>query len=198
MKYRKLQIAFSALCGIVCLLLIELWVRSYWRYESVYCFFNNSQGIWLQSLDGTATLRFMGYRGPPRKLQRGWGAGSHQPVPEVTPRYLYGCTSGFFVDRYPDGIWVGAPHWFLAVMSTGVAAASWIHWKNRFSLRTLLAATTLLALILGTHHRHNPLAVFADCYATLRIAFRFGLRDCLPAADRVVGAELSLPGCVLW
>ena len=28
MKYRKLRIAFSAVCGIVCLLLIALWVRN--------------------------------------------------------------------------------------------------------------------------------------------------------------------------
>src|SRR5687768_601998 len=30
---RKLRIAFSIVCGIVCLLLIALWVRSYWRLE---------------------------------------------------------------------------------------------------------------------------------------------------------------------
>jgi hypothetical protein len=30
MKYRKLRIAWSVGCGIVCLLLIALWVRSYW------------------------------------------------------------------------------------------------------------------------------------------------------------------------
>jgi hypothetical protein len=29
MKYRKLRIAFSAGCGMLCLLLIALWVRSY-------------------------------------------------------------------------------------------------------------------------------------------------------------------------
>src|SRR5688572_14017793 len=34
MKYRKLQIAFSAVCGVLCLLLVVLWVRSYW-YQDV-------------------------------------------------------------------------------------------------------------------------------------------------------------------
>jgi hypothetical protein len=29
MKHRKLRIAFSAVCGMLCLLLIFLWVRSY-------------------------------------------------------------------------------------------------------------------------------------------------------------------------
>ena len=32
MKYCKLRIAFSAVCGIICLLLIVLWVRSYGRH----------------------------------------------------------------------------------------------------------------------------------------------------------------------
>jgi hypothetical protein len=27
MKFRKLRIAFSAVCGVLCLLLIALWVR---------------------------------------------------------------------------------------------------------------------------------------------------------------------------
>ncbi len=34
-KYRKLRIAFSATCGIICLLLIALWVRSYYRVDSL-------------------------------------------------------------------------------------------------------------------------------------------------------------------
>ena len=33
MKYRKLRIAFSAACLIACVLLIVLWVRSYWRFD---------------------------------------------------------------------------------------------------------------------------------------------------------------------
>ena len=35
MKYRKLRIAFSAVCGIICLLLIALWVRSYYTIDVV-------------------------------------------------------------------------------------------------------------------------------------------------------------------
>ena len=35
MKFRKLRIAFSATCLIACVLLIVLWVRSYWWVEEV-------------------------------------------------------------------------------------------------------------------------------------------------------------------
>jgi hypothetical protein len=31
--FRKLRIAFSVVCGIVCLLLLALWVRSYWSFD---------------------------------------------------------------------------------------------------------------------------------------------------------------------
>src|SRR3954451_8568493 len=33
MRYRKLRIAWSVVWGIACLLLIVLWVRSYWQVE---------------------------------------------------------------------------------------------------------------------------------------------------------------------
>ena len=31
MRFRKLRIAWSVVCGLVAVLLIVLWVRSYWR-----------------------------------------------------------------------------------------------------------------------------------------------------------------------
>jgi hypothetical protein len=34
MNYRKLQIAWSVGCGVLCLLLILLWLRSYWLFDS--------------------------------------------------------------------------------------------------------------------------------------------------------------------
>jgi hypothetical protein len=43
-------------------------------------------------------------------------------------------------------LWV--PHWFPFVITATVAAAPWIRW--RFSLRTLLIAMTLVAVVLGT------------------------------------------------
>src|SRR6476659_6488605 len=33
MRYRKLRIAWSIACSILCLLLIVLWVRSYWLFD---------------------------------------------------------------------------------------------------------------------------------------------------------------------
>ena len=41
------------------------------------------------------------------------------------------------------------PHWFLAVAAITLAGVPWLRWSARFSLRTLLIATTLVAAVLG-------------------------------------------------
>src|SRR4051794_35271833 len=33
MKFRKLRIAWSAFCGLACILLLVLWLRSYWLFD---------------------------------------------------------------------------------------------------------------------------------------------------------------------
>lgn len=45
---------------------------------------------------------------------------------------------------------VGIPHWFLALLLIGLAYLPWLPWKPlRFSVRTLLIVTTLVAVVLG-------------------------------------------------
>ena len=51
---------------------------------------------------------------------------------------------------YRDGRlrYIKVPQWFLVAMMTAVSFAPWIKWSDRFSLRTLLIATTLVAVLL--------------------------------------------------
>jgi hypothetical protein len=37
MKFRKLRLAWSVFCGIACVLLIALWVRSYFAHDALGC-----------------------------------------------------------------------------------------------------------------------------------------------------------------
>jgi hypothetical protein len=41
------------------------------------------------------------------------------------------------------------PYWFLVIFSIAQTAAPWIRWSSKYSLRTLLIATTLVAVVLG-------------------------------------------------
>jgi hypothetical protein len=56
---------------------------------------------------------------------------------------------GFYFGRKP-GLELGVPFWFIVLISLAITAAPWLrHLSWRFSLRTLLIATTLIALVLG-------------------------------------------------
>jgi len=41
------------------------------------------------------------------------------------------------------------PIWFLVVLTSALATLPWIRWTSRFTLRTLLIVTTLVAVVLG-------------------------------------------------
>ncbi len=55
---------------------------------------------------------------------------------------------GLMVDHTPQSIPYG-PHWIVALVAALVGALPWALKIRRFSLRTLLIATTLVAVVLG-------------------------------------------------
>jgi hypothetical protein len=78
-----------------------------------------------------------------RQLQlaaAGWGALT--PPPKFV---------SFNIRPKKNGWVVWSPHWFLSALAATFAIVPWIHkLRWRFSLRTLLIATTLVAVGLGT------------------------------------------------
>jgi hypothetical protein len=44
---------------------------------------------------------------------------------------------------------VALPYWLLILLGTILGVASWLRWQKRFSLRTLLIATTRVAVLFG-------------------------------------------------
>jgi len=145
MKYRKLRIAWSAVWGIVCLLLVALWVRSYRAYDIVTHvkpgFVINTVGsnggtLYVAHTTLPSNLRFAGpgwqFRsaGPPL----GWRYGS-AVVGEVPSMF-----------EFKNGL-IRLPYFLLIALSAAAVAVSWLPWQ--FSLRTLLIATTLVAVGLG-------------------------------------------------
>jgi hypothetical protein len=150
---RNLQIAFSAACGIVCLLLIVLWMRSYYWYDGAFTSPPNGKSYGLSSFEG----RIDGYVWQTGSwnladLVSGW------TVESVT-REQYGRldmgmgrssdTWGFGGVPHEGGALVMAPHWFLATLAGVFTLAPWIPWSRRFSMRTLLMIITLAAVLLG-------------------------------------------------
>jgi hypothetical protein len=133
---RLLRIAFSASCGVVCLLLIVLWLRSYRQVDTL----DNLYGYRIDVKRGKLVL---GERvQQPSSMPR-------RPMPPLTRAVI----------RLLDSI---APTRVVAVASVPiwlpmmlVVSFSVLPWGStllrlrRFSLRSLIVATTLVAVVLG-------------------------------------------------
>jgi hypothetical protein len=135
MKYRKLRIAWSVAWCVVAVLLCVLWVRSYSDFDSLG---NGKHG--LTSINGWL------YIDETFKIECGddkilwWDSAS--------PHYFLVRRQNAAVGS--SGIGWRLPYWLVLVPCLSICISpSLPWWSARFSLRTLLIATTLLAIVLG-------------------------------------------------
>jgi hypothetical protein len=144
MKYRKLRIAFSALWSILCVLLIALWIRSYWGYDGFSISFSPSHEFTVASGRGQIVLlddrlsdvaRYYEFVRPqleePRKATF---------FPALFRPMTFRSGDRFFS--------VTIEYWLVVAVAALAAGAPLFSY--RFCLRTLLIATTLIGLILGS------------------------------------------------
>jgi hypothetical protein len=146
MKFRKLRIAWSVGWGLVAVLLCALWVRS---YTTVDFFLQNKASpfrITASSHSGRIVIWIGESRGA---LNAAWSSMPIERVKTLSSATLWftvysrKSASGSGIDR----VGVQSPHWFAAMLFITLGSLPWIH--LRYSLRTLLIATTLVALLLG-------------------------------------------------
>jgi hypothetical protein len=135
-----MRIAVTALSLTACLLLLALWVRSTSRYDNIVITVPNFCRAVTWSIDGTLILT-MKYGGT---ASAGWQISMNR-ISARGGEFLY----GFNLQSHPGGWFCTVPHWFALLLSMIFAAVPWIHWSRRYSLRTLLIATTLVAVGLG-------------------------------------------------
>jgi hypothetical protein len=109
MKYRCLQIAFSVTCGIVILVLIMLWARSYWMVDSLASKGSETRYVSFHSRHGQVSF----VTGVP-PIKKPWGLRSSKlknfTTVEVLPTYR--AVFGFGYVRLADGFTVVVPNWF--------------------------------------------------------------------------------------
>ena len=143
MRFCKLRIAFSATCLIACVLLIALWVRSYWWTDFLYGPVSEVRFFESNSYCGRLALSLTS---DPVHLQH-WKVYSHQsgPLDGMFAPWKWELGKSKFSDS-----WVAAfPHWFSVALFGVLSAAPWLRLTRRLSLRTLLIATTPVAVMLG-------------------------------------------------
>ena len=141
MRFRKLRIAWSVGCGIVCLLLIMLWARSYGTWDR--CFRTGKNHGWqFNSMVGHVVLVVAA---PPKKFIPFFI--ESLPTEDRFKGDFDKYVLGFYFGRTPS-VELGVPFWFIVLISLAITAAPWIR-RWQFSLRTLVIAITLLAVVLG-------------------------------------------------
>jgi hypothetical protein len=131
---RYLRIAVTALSVTACVLLIALWVRSY-RWT-----------------DSTMTQpQATSYRGKLIVAEMFVFEFKRPTAISSPPKYRFGIFSSSDVghELSPINPLFTIPYWSFVLVSGALAVAPWIRWSNRFSLRTLLIATTLVAVALA-------------------------------------------------
>jgi hypothetical protein len=138
MRFRKLRIAWSVLLGVLAALLIALWVRSYW-YIDIIEIRKPFPALALGSGLETTMVRI--YREP---IRSGW---SFHTYSTRNQRKNEDAILGFSYELSEYDLSIFMPHWFVASFMGGFAVIGWVSW--RFSLRALLIATTLVAVLLG-------------------------------------------------
>ena len=129
--------------GILAVLLVLLWVRSYWRWDaigvqksgSIYAGFGADLGVLYAGWNPDVST-FM--------TRDRWQSRTYPTDPGRRSLGYF----GFNFTRLPFlGTTVSLPIWFLTLLAAIIATGPYAQW--RFSLRTLLMLTTLVAVGLG-------------------------------------------------
>jgi hypothetical protein len=139
-RFRKLRIAWSVVCLIACVLLIVLWVRSYSYQQSLYAHFPVGGYLQITGCEGVIEIIVNDEKLPPGLRFNDDAFRGRKVLPwsfGFTPRSRFG---GWRID-------CNVPYWFAVALGVACSVVPWL--PSRFKLRTLLIATTLVAVVLG-------------------------------------------------
>jgi len=146
LKY--LRIAVTVLSLTACVLLIALWARSDHSSDRLIGPLPYSHMFQVYTWQGTLHVMVSG---PAYRLDL-WEYYS-SPVPQtdvVDASWWSAAFLGFNFQQAHGVIQISAPMWLPAIVVSAILFALWRnHVRTRFSLRTLLIATTLVAVGLG-------------------------------------------------
>jgi len=140
--FRNLRIACSAFCVAACILFIVLWVRTTYACESMFGPFLGNSSLVVTSRQGGIGIGISWTRYP------NWSYITNPP--ETVPDRKYVTFLGLAYANPPgEGIYLRGPYALAIAAAIILSALPWVHWKARFSLRTLLIAMTAVALLMG-------------------------------------------------
>jgi hypothetical protein len=138
-----LRIAWSVWWGILCVLLIALWVSSYLAEVRLSGRYTASRGFRVYSSRGCIVCYAPNMPFQPSSYPWHLALDSQHWLRESDARIA----SVPKLHYHSQEMWATFPHWFLLGLCGALAITPWV--IQRFSLRTLLIATTLITVVLG-------------------------------------------------
>lgn len=130
----------SLSCFVSCVVLLGIWIRSYWRVDNILIS-SGTRSIFVVSGWGGAVYELTDASGvsPFDFSWRSWPQPSGHPKPSLF--------SFHFQPNFPAQLCL--PFWLLALAMATLGLILQIRGPLRFNLRALLIATTFLAVALG-------------------------------------------------
>ena len=148
MRFRRVRIAVSVFFALVAVALCVLWVRSQDHIDRLTWHYRRPRAIQVGTEPGRIDIKV--FTDAPTIIPATNSHPSRQLwTPFVETMRLYGGVTNWTPEimNDPSGTIIAIPQWLLVTMLGLFASASWL--ITRFSLRALLIATTLLAVLLG-------------------------------------------------
>jgi hypothetical protein len=158
MRFWKLRIAWSVVWGVVTMLLIGLWTPSYSHQIHFLGWTSSARSVSVLSYNGWMQFDTNWHD------TSDWVVKAQLPNWEATIRHiepdpLFGITpnlaphprwsSYHSSERLSSYSQVTVPGWFPVLVAISLTGLPWITLSRRFSLRTLLIATAVVAVVLG-------------------------------------------------
>lgn len=138
-----LRIIISGLFATICVCLIVLWFRSFTTCDGILA--KRGRGV----LAGAVSLEGQVYL---FTYATGTTAGQRRvAMPIDDASFVHGkfVSSGPEFRIAPPGTFIVASHWLAAAWLATLAVLCWVPLSMKFNIRTMLVATTLLALLMG-------------------------------------------------
>ena len=136
---RYLRISWTAICGLLCVALVVLWARSYSDGNALPA----PAGITCLSTHGTFLLMSQSIDSEYTRTQRPNATGEVVKPAQIMPMEP---KHAVYIQRWSSTFWiVQLPTWLLLTLTTAAAIVPWT--IRRFTLRTLLLMTTLVAVV---------------------------------------------------
>jgi hypothetical protein len=136
---RVVRVGMSVFFGMLTVVLVVMWVRSYWWMDTLF----------ITQIPATRISSNNGY------LVLNRERGNQLPVPKewIISEAMNRHFGEWYYFNVPTSVLVSVPHWFVAGIVAAVSITSALTTtlpiRSRFSLSSLFIATTLVALVLG-------------------------------------------------